>query len=334
MINKRLFDWYGIDTGKNLQFPKLCSRPFDTVLIDKMGSCYLCECTAWLPQSVGNLNVNPLKEILDSPLAKTLQQSILDKSYKYCNSKQCTFLQNYSQKHHHPVPKKEIKHIRLAIDDSCNLHCPSCRKEKIFIKSGKLLHKRFELVDKILNFIKEQKQEIKVHIGSDGDPYASLVYRRFMTKTKNLSNIKYSLQTNGLLIKKNFYKFKHITDNLFQIGISIDGATKLTYEKLRRGGSFEKIIENLDFLKKIKKEFSIHLHMVVQQENWKEMPHLLELGKKFNVDKIFFNTIQDWNTGLNFSQQTFLNDDNYKFLLKNLQKDNLVFNPEELYPVS
>jgi hypothetical protein len=59
MINSRLFDWYGIDTKKNLQIKTYCPRPFDTVLIDKQGLLF-CECTAWLPQSAGNLHTNNL----------------------------------------------------------------------------------------------------------------------------------------------------------------------------------------------------------------------------------------------------------------------------------
>ena len=40
MINSRLFERYNINTSKDLGIQKICSRPFDTVLIDKMGSCY------------------------------------------------------------------------------------------------------------------------------------------------------------------------------------------------------------------------------------------------------------------------------------------------------
>ena len=66
MINQRLFDHYGIDTNKDLGIETRCPRPFDTVLVDKQGSCYACECTAWLPQSIGNLQIQPLAEILGS----------------------------------------------------------------------------------------------------------------------------------------------------------------------------------------------------------------------------------------------------------------------------
>jgi sulfatase maturation enzyme AslB (radical SAM superfamily) len=161
---------------------------------------------------------------------------------------------------------------------------------------------RLTLADKILNFLENNKEEkLNVHIGSDGDPFASLIYRYFMIKTKNLKNLKYSIQTNGLLIKKNFHKFQHVLKNLNKIGISIDGATKQTYESLRVGGSYEKIIENLEFLKEIK-NFDVHLHFVVQQKNYHEIEEIIELGLKYDVDKIHLNKITDWNTMKNFEE--------------------------------
>ena len=65
-INQRLFDHYGIDTNKDLGIKGNCSRPWDTILIDKQGSCYACECQSWLPQSIGNLQVQTLADILES----------------------------------------------------------------------------------------------------------------------------------------------------------------------------------------------------------------------------------------------------------------------------
>jgi MoaA/NifB/PqqE/SkfB family radical SAM enzyme len=303
VINSRLFEWYGIDTNKNLQMKNICGRPFDTILIDKTGSCFVCECTAWLPQSVGNLLKNDLEYILSDHMRKYVQDTVLDGSFKLCNSAQCSYIISddiISTKYY---KNKSLENIRLAIDDSCNLSCPSCRTKKIFLKKGKNFEIRLKLADKILKFLNNNSEKkINIHIGSDGDPFASIVYRYFMKKTKNLKNLKYSIQTNGLLIKKNFYKFKHILENLDKIGISIDGATKQTYESLRVGGKFEKIIENLEFLKEIK-NFDMHLHFVVQQKNYHEIEDIIQLGLKYNVDKIYLNKITDWNTIENFKEQ-------------------------------
>jgi len=277
-----------------------------------------------LPQSVGNLNLQSLDTILQSQTAKILQDSIIDNSYAFCNNKQCSYLLDNAQlAWPETAPTKQIKNIRLAIDQSCNLSCPSCRNRLIFDKDKIQLKRKFKIVDKIIQYISQQSHNITIHIGSDGDPFASLVYRYFMDQTKNLSNVKFTIQTNGLLIKKKYERFQYLFKNLNVLNISVDGATKKTYEKLRRGGSWEKIIENFDFIKSIKKNFKIYVHMVVQQENWTEMPLMLNFGKKYNVDKIFFNKIQNWNTELDYSKQTFFQDPKFINLSKTISLDPL-----------
>ena len=303
MINTRLFDWYGIDTTKDLQIKTYCPRPFDTVLIDKQGSCYLCECTSWLPQSVGNLHKHSLEDVLNLKMAKELQNSITDGSYRYCNNKQCSLLVSKDfKKFETQSPTSQIKNIRLAIDDSCNLRCPSCRKDLIFLKKGKNFDRRIKLANKINDWLRTITHPVKVHIGSDGDPFASHVYRHFMTHTPVRENIKYSLLTNGLMFQDFANKVPHIIENLDELGVSIDGASKETYEKLRLGGRWEKILENFEFIKK-NKNYPVNLHMVVQTQNWNEMKLMLDLADFYNFDKVYFNQIEDWNTAINVKEE-------------------------------
>jgi MoaA/NifB/PqqE/SkfB family radical SAM enzyme len=305
MINRRLFDWYGIDTKKNLQLKSYCPRPFDTVLIDKQGSCYLCECTSWLPQSAGNLYQHSLYDIINSDTAKQLQDSIVDNSYRYCNNKQCSYLlDNKIEGWPSKIPLVQIKNIRLAIDNSCNLRCPSCRTELIFIKKGKEFERRIQLADKINAWLHSIDHPVKVHIGSDGDPFASHVYRHFMTRTPVLENIKYSLLTNGLMFKEFSSRIPHIIENLSELGVSIDGASQTTYENLRLGGTWNKINSNLQFISKLKKQydFTFRLHFVVQKDNYHEMEKIINLGKKYNADRVWLSRIQDWNSFKNFKE--------------------------------
>ena len=309
MINPRLFDWHGIDTKKNLGLSRFCPRPYDTVLIDKQGSCYLCECTSWLPQSAGNLNIQSLEDIINSKMAQELQSSIADSTYRYCNNKQCSWILGEDFRYFKKdVPNKKIKNIRLAIDDSCNLSCPSCRTHQIFERDKLQLRKRYQLADKIVEYVKKQSHKINIHVGSDGDPFASLIYRYFIKSIKDLPNIRFTIQTNGLLVKKMYHRHKTLFEKLDILNLSIDGATKQTYESLRKGGSYEKIIENLEFIKELDKKFKVRLHCVVQKENYKEMYEYIELGKKFNVDKIYFNKITDWNVLKNFNEKAVWKD--------------------------
>jgi len=321
MINSRLFDWYGIDTTKNLGLKTFCPRPYDTVLIDKDGGCYLCECTAWLPQSAGNLHTKSFKDILDSATAKELQNSITDGSYRYCNNKQCSYL--LDQK---PVlwpkttPVRQIKNIRLAIDNSCNLRCPSCRKGLFFLKEGREFDRRISLANQINKWLHSIDHRVKVHIGSDGDPFASYVYRHFMMHTPVRKNIKYSLLTNGLMFEEFSHRVPHIIENLTELGVSIDGASQATYEKLRLGGSWNKINSNLQFISELKKQYNFifRLHFVVQKDNYHEMEKIIDLGKKYNADNVWLNRIEDWNTIKNFQEQNIFQTSDYKKYLNKI----------------
>jgi MoaA/NifB/PqqE/SkfB family radical SAM enzyme len=296
-----LFEWYSINTRKDLGITNICPKPFDTVLIDQNGSCFICECTAWLPQSVGNLHKNSLEEIFHSDIAYHLRDSIDDGSYRYCNDKQCTWIIKGDVRNY-PNNDPKIKTIRLAIDDSCNLSCPSCRKSVVFLKRGKMLNMRLELANKINEYLANH-DNITVHIGSDGDPFASLVYRHFMRKVPDNNTLRFNLQTNGLLMKKMFGRLDKILTRINMLNISIDGATKETYELLRRGGQFEKLLENLEFIKDYHDQFRIRFHMVVQKSNWHEMEKMLELADKFNAHEVIFNRINNWNTYDDFNEQ-------------------------------
>ena len=58
----------------------------------------------------------------------------------------------------------------------------------------------------------------------------------------------------------------------------------------------------LKLLKEIK-NFDVHLHVVVQQKNYHEIEEIIQLGLKYNVDKIYLNKITDWNTIEDFKEQ-------------------------------
>jgi len=300
MINQRLFDQYNIDTKKDLKIKNLCPRPRDTILIDKMGSCYACECQSWLPQSIGNLQIKSLQEIIGSDMHQHLQSSISDGTYRYCNEHQCSYLKAEVL---HGQPDR-IQHLRLAIDDSCNLRCPSCRKGMIFHKEGSAYNLGIKLADKINEWLYNYTHPIQVHLGSDGDPFASHVYRYFMDQTPERDNIKYSILTNGLMFKEFHHRVPYVIKNLNELGVSIDGASKETYEKLRLGGRWDKILEGLEFMaeQKQKHGFRFVLYFVVQKDNYHEMEDIMMLGNKYNADRVLLSRIQDWTTFNDFGE--------------------------------
>ena len=308
MINQRLFDHYKIDTKKNLQIKNICPRPYDTILIDKNGSCYACECTSWLPQSIGNLQIKDLSEITGSEIHNLLRESVSDGTYRYCNEHQCSYIKSGAVLNDNT---NKLRHLRLAIDDSCNLRCPSCRKGLIFHKNGSAFRLGIKLANKINNFLQQGLNydlfptPITVHIGSDGDPFASHVYRHFMEQTPKSKMIRYSILTNALMFEDFHTKVPHIIDNLDELGVSIDGASKETYEKLRLGGKWDNIHRNLKCIANLKQKhnFRFILHFVVQKDNYHEMEKIIDLGEQYGADRVWLNKIENWNTFEDWDEQ-------------------------------
>tara|TARA_B110000858_G_scaffold150637_1_gene171462 strand:+ start:148 stop:765 length:618 start_codon:yes stop_codon:yes gene_type:complete len=198
----------------------------------------------------------------------------------------------------------------------------------IFHKEGSAYNLGIRLADKINDWLYNYEHPIQVHIGSDGDPFASHVYRHFMEQTPKRDNIKYSILTNGLMFREFYNTVPQVINNLQELGVSIDGASKKTYEKLRLGGRWEKIIEGVECISRLKKKynFCFSLHMVVQQDNWHEVESMLELGHRYNADRVYFNKIEDWNTGIDFKSQTFTELEEFKKSIRRVSTDPIVWN--------
>jgi hypothetical protein len=87
--------------------------------------------------------------------------------------------------------------------------------------------------------------------------------------------------------------------------ISIDAASSATYSVNRRGGSFERLLKNLEFISELRKNGPLNkvtISMVVQRNNFKEMPDFVNLGKRFDFDLVSFSRLMNWGT---FSEEEF-----------------------------
>tara|TARA_B110000503_G_C7106853_1_gene396295 strand:- start:1012 stop:1521 length:510 start_codon:yes stop_codon:yes gene_type:complete len=141
-----------------------------------------------------------------------------------------------------------------------------------------------------------------------------------MEQTPQRDNIKYSILTNGLMFKEFHTKVPYVINNLQELGVSIDGATKETYEKLRLGGKWEKILEGLECMAEQKQKYGFRfiLHFVVQKDNYHEMEKIIDMGERYGADRVWLNKIEDWGTMDYFKTQDIFNTDEYNSRLDSL----------------
>lgn len=300
----------GMDFTKDLGLKgKYCYHPFNTITIDGLGDVYMCICQAWLPVSVGNiLDFDNLKDIVSSVKARQIQSSIHDGSYRYCDSNTCSIIREKELSNRIDHRPDNINWINFALDPSCNLTCPSCRKEFVFHSEGPEFDHRIRIVDHLIKLIENHNHWIKFSLSGDGDPFASLIYR-YLLSNLHVDNkeVEIEIITNGILAKAHWHKMSGVHKNVIRFKMSIDAGSEAVYNVTRRGGDWHKLLESARYIKQWKSEtqsdMMLTANFVVQQANYKDMIRYTELCTDIGFDEINFQKIVDWGTFDNFAYQ-------------------------------
>jgi MoaA/NifB/PqqE/SkfB family radical SAM enzyme len=304
-----------------------CSKPFRTFVVGARrhvrpfghggrpffrpaGDVFMC---CWLrTPTLGNILYKSIDEVWNGEMAQETRRSILDGSFQYCDHTTCPFLQTVTgevqktsevkDEELETVIKNNLKvlpygpkEISCSYDRSCNLSCPSCRK-KVKIESAHE-HEILEIQSKIEVEGMEDCQVLI--ISGSGDPFGSPYYRRWlqtMNRRKMLALKQISLHTNGQLWTCEMWSTlpEAIRGLVRSATISIDAARAQTYSVNRRGGSFEKLLENLELISQLRAcgpLEHVKISMVVQNNNYEEMHEFVHLGKQYNCDVVYFSKL-------------------------------------------
>ena len=244
---------------------RFCPKPFETVVIGGDGFCYLCDCAAWLPYDVGNLMSDAtVDSIWNSEAAFEIRHSILTGNFEYCSRILCPFIisnklplkkevedslmQRYIMNNTTKL-KEGPRVVQLSYDPTCNLACPSCRKEEILASPSE--RENFENVKErvIMPLLRQVKGAL--HMAGWGDPFASAHYRSILAELNKSEypDLRLNITTNGLLLSPKMWdKLKGLRDFIDWLYISIDAAKPETHEKLRSPGKWSRLMSNLTFL--------------------------------------------------------------------------------------
>ncbi|HPC94881.1 MAG TPA: glycosyltransferase [Sedimentisphaerales bacterium] len=89
-----------------------------------------------------------------------------------------------------------------------------------------------------------------------------------------------------------------ITRFFHTVRVSVDGATRQTYESIRRRLSFERLCENLAVLADIKRgrpELEMELAFVAMRQNIAELPDVIEMAARYAFDSVAVNFVHVYN---------------------------------------
>ena len=152
----------------------------------------------------------------------------------------------------YPCIFKKIDYIILNMLHSCNIRCYNCIAEASDHIIDNAKKRLFEVINKII----DEKYFLK-GLQIDGSGEIFLVYDELKEILQKI-NSKYIQQiifsTNAtLLSEKRILELKEISEKTnveYIFDISLDGITKETFEATRVGANFDKVISNINILKK------------------------------------------------------------------------------------
>ncbi len=190
--------------------------------------------------------------------------------------------------------------IILESTNLCNLHCPSCMTgQGIRPEKGRM---DFDLFKKIVDELVDHPETFFMSLQGGGEPLLHPELFDFLDYLhQKKPGIRSQLSTNGTLLTEE-KSIKLLESGLVEIFFSVDGATRETFETLRAGAEFDKVLVNINRFLELKKELSAKVTtgvcMVRQKANEAEIPAFEEYWQD-RVDQIIYATYIDYAGSIN-----------------------------------
>ena len=179
-------------------------------------------------------------------------------------------------------PKKRIVnefplHVDIESTNACNLRCVMCPRNFMTEKTGYI---EWALFEKIIDEGAEYRLP-SIKLNYRGEPLLHPELPEMVAYAKRKGIIEVQFNTNGLSLSEK--KIGELLDaGLDRIIFSFDGATKETYEGIRTGSNYERVVNNIKTLVKMRNERglrrpSVRVQMVKMKENEHEVEDFIRM---------------------------------------------------------
>jgi MoaA/NifB/PqqE/SkfB family radical SAM enzyme len=172
-------------------------------------------------------------------------------------------------------------HVDIESTNSCNLRCVMCPRNFVQEEIEKNLgNMEWDLYRKIIDECAENGlPSIKLNYRGEPLLHPDIVKMVKYAKDKGITEVQFN--TNGMLLDEKKSR-ELITAGLDRIIFSFDGATKNTYENIRSGASFERVVSNIRRFIKTRDSMSskrpcVRVQMVKMKQNEKEVDGFIKL---------------------------------------------------------
>jgi len=179
----------------------------------------------------------------------------------------------------------EPRSIQIECTTRCNLKCTMCEISYWSEKGGNL---ELEKLERMVRHLPRLRRVDLTGIGE------ALMNREFFGALELLKSrgIYVTLNDNFTMMTEKHAR-RIIELGVDQILLSLDGATKETFEAIRVGADFDKVVANTRRLIELKREMGkkrpeVKINSVVATSNYHEMPGIVEIAHDLGVGMVSF----------------------------------------------
>jgi radical SAM protein with 4Fe4S-binding SPASM domain len=178
--------------------------------------------------------------------------------------------------------------LEMDITNQCNLRCLMC-----YFSDPKIYKRKREDIS-VEDFARIAKQVFplcqRVSLSIATEPLLHQQFDELLAITRRYEVPLVYMNTNGVLLNEKRID-RIIRSGMHQISISIDAATKQTYERIRVGSDFDRLLSNIRALNEAKRLVgSRHPHLnfnfVLMRSNVHELPALIQLAHRLGVRSV------------------------------------------------
>src|SRR4051794_30321836 len=183
--------------------------------------------------------------------------------------------------------------LGLVLGNACNIDCPHCYQAKT---GENLLHP-----PEIGDALRRELMAFYPHLSTlriqGGEVFAMRGFRELLDDVAaTVQRPIVSVATNGTLIDDAWAE-RLVRTPFADVTVSVDGGTRDTYNRLRRGADLDRVLANIDRVQRWKARLGserpyLNSFFVVMRSNFREIPQYLELMHRHGMIEVALQTME------------------------------------------
>jgi MoaA/NifB/PqqE/SkfB family radical SAM enzyme len=175
------------------------------------------------------------------------------------------------------------RELGVVVTTRCNLSCVMCVRDV----SNKLIpYEAFRKIEALYPYVDTLNWQ-------GGEAFLADYFEKAVLSAGEHPQIRQDINTAGVLITKRWADVLVRSD--MTVMFSIDGVTRDTYERIRKGAKFETLLRSLgdlnDAMARRGRRIKMILTVIVMRSNYREVESFIEFARRHGFQDVYFNPV-------------------------------------------